>query len=463
MIQKVINTIEKNLMFNKGDIVIVAVSGGPDSMCLLHLLNQLSKQLQLKLIVAHVNHCLRGLEADKDQEFVHNFCEDFKIECYSKRIDINEIAKINNVSSETAGRNARYEYFNELKNKFKANKIALAHNANDQAETILMRIIRGTGLEGLVGIKPVRDGIFIRPLIDITRNKIEEYCDRNNINPRIDKTNSQNIYTRNKIRLELIPYIEKNFNSDIVTGLIRLGDIAKKDNDFIEKQVDFSYKKYCYTKQGKGIIKGEAFNEDEAVLSRLIRRTFQEVNGNLYNFEKVHIYDIISIQKQGTGKEVTLPSSVNAINDYGDIIITKKQKSSEFERYEFYLHINEKNIIQHIGNNIILKLLENENKINLTEKPNIRNFDFDKIKGDIIVRNRKGGDKFTPFGMKGTKKLKDLFIDLKVKKEERDKIPLICFGGDIAWIVGYRVSDKFKITDNTKNILQIKLESECSK
>ena len=463
MIQKVINTIEKNLMFHKGDIVIVAVSGGPDSICLLHLLNDLSKELDLKLIVAHVNHCLRGQEADKDQEFVHNFCEDFKIECYSKRIDINKIAKVDNISSETAGRNARYEYFNELKNKLKANKIALAHNANDQAETVLMRIIRGTGLEGLGGIKPVRDGIFVRPLINITRNQIEEYCTNNNINPRIDKTNLESIYTRNKIRLELIPYIEKNFNSDIINGLIRLGDIAKRDNDFIEKQVDFSYKRYCNRKQGKVIIKSEAFNEDEAILSRLIRRTFQQINGNLYNFEKVHIYDIINIQKQGTGKEVTLPGGINAINDYGDIIITKEDKFLELEKYEFCLHINEENRIQYIGKNITLKLLENEKKINFMNKPNIRNFDFDKIRGNIVIRNKRDGDKFVPFGMKGTKKLKDLFIDLKVKKRERSSIPLICFGEDIAWIVGYRVSEKFKITEDTKSILQIKLESECLK
>ncbi|MBC8061503.1 MAG: tRNA lysidine(34) synthetase TilS [Clostridiaceae bacterium] len=462
MIQKVLNTIEKNSMFNKGDRVIVAVSGGPDSMSLLHLLNQLSKQLEISLIVAHVNHCLRGLEADKDQEFVHNFCEDFKIECYSKRIDINKIAKANNVSSETAGRDARYGYFIELKDKYKVNKIALAHNANDQAETVLMRIIRGTGLEGLVGIKPVREETYVRPLLNITRPEIEEYCVTNNINARLDKTNLENIYTRNKIRLELIPYLEKNFNQDIVNGLIKLGDIAKKDNDFIEKHVDFSYKKYCHRKQGKVIIKSEAFKEHESVLSRLIRRTFQEVNGNLYNFEKVHIYDIISIQKQGTGKVITLPSAVNAINEYGDIIITKEENSSEIEKYETFLHINEENRIQHIGMNITLKLLHSEKKINFTDKPNIRNFDFDKVTGDIIVRNRKDGDKFSPFGMKGTKKLKDLFIDLKVKKSERSKIPLICFGEDIAWIVGYRVSEKFKITSDTKNILQIKLESECS-
>ena len=461
MIEKVINTIEKNTMFNKGDKVIVAVSGGPDSICLLHLLNQLSKQLEITLIVAHVNHCLRGVEADKDQEFVHNFCEDFKIECYSKRIDVNKIAEINNVSGETAGRDARYEYFNELKDKFKANKIALAHNANDQAETIFMRIIRGTGLEGLTGIKPVRDHVFVRPLINITRNEIEEYCSINNIIPRIDKTNLETIYTRNKIRLELIPYIEKNFNSDIINGLIRLGDTAKKDNDFIEKQVELSYKKHCHIKPEKVIIKSEAFNEDEAVLSRIIRRTFLEVNGNLYNFEKIHIYDIINIQKQGTGKEITLPGAINAINDYGDIIITKEKKSSEVEKYKFTLHIDEENRIQHIGKNITLKVLDYNKKLNFTDKPNIRNFDFDKIKGDIVVRNRKDGDKFIPFGMKGTKKLKDLFIDLKVKKGERSKIPLICFGEDIAWIVGYRVSDKFKITDSTKHILQIKLESEC--
>ncbi len=460
MIQKVINTIEKNSMFIKGDRVIVAVSGGPDSIVLLHLLIKLRERLGISIMVGHVNHCLRGTEADEDEQFVHTFCKLYNIECYSKRIDILRLAEINNISSETAGREARYGFLDELKNSLHADKIALAHNANDQAETVLMRIMRGTGIEGLVGIKPVRDDIFVRPLINVSRGEIEEYCKINKISPRIDKTNFENIYTRNKIRLELIPYIQENFNQDIINGIIKLSDTAQKDNCYIEKQVDLRYKKYCNRKDGMVIINSEAFIEDEAILARLIRRALFDISGKLHNFEKAHIYAIINIQKQGTNKEAILPNGIFAFNDYGNIILSRNKMSEDKGRYSFLLNIGKENEIKHFGMTATLNIL-NRKDIIFTDKPRVKYFDYDKINGDIVIRNRIDGDKFIPLGMVGSKKLKDLFIDLKVKKAERNNVPLICFGDDIAWVVGYRISEKYKINSNTENILQIKLESEC--
>ena len=213
------NFISENSMLDKGDKVIVAFSGGPDSTCLLYILNELKEELGITLLGAHLNHCLRGQESDKDEEYAKKTCESLNIDFYSKRVDVHRISQEKNLSCEMAGREVRYEFFNELMHKFNASKIALAHNANDQAETILMRIMRGTGIEGMVGIKPVRDKIYVRPILHLNRSEIEKYCEEKNINPRIDKSNLEKIYARNKVRLDLIPYIEENFNSDIVNTL----------------------------------------------------------------------------------------------------------------------------------------------------------------------------------------------------------------------------------------------------
>ncbi|WML36309.1 tRNA lysidine(34) synthetase TilS [Clostridium sp. OS1-26] len=459
MIETTLKTIKENNMFEKGDKVIVAVSGGPDSICLLHILNVLKEQLQITLYAAHINHCLRGKESDEDEKYVEKFCESLNIEFRSKRVDINELVRKRNISSETAGREARYTFFYELKSKFGAQKIAIAHNANDQAETVLMRIMRGTGMEGLIGIRPVRDNIFVRPLINCSRESIEKYCEDNNINPRIDKTNLEPIYARNKVRLKLMPYIKENFNEDIVTTLNRLASTIRVDNDYLEMIVKEKYKKYCDDNKEKVIISKEAFLEHESIITRIIRLALYNVAGNLYNFEKIHIYDVIDIQKNATGKMLTLPNKIHIQNNYGDIsVYKKKEQNIKNDDIEYTLH-NGLNKIKDFNLRVTLELIDKTDNLFLKQEDFVRYFDYNKIKGDIIIRCRKDGDRFTPLGMKGSKKLKDLFIDLKVPKDERDRISLICFGGEIAWVAGYRVSELFKVDKNTKKILKIIIES----
>lgn len=460
MIDSALRTIKENNMFDKGDRVIVAVSGGPDSIALLHVLYKLKEELGISLYVAHVNHGLRGAEADSDEEYVKNFCESLHIEFRSKRVDINEISRLKNISSESAGREVRYEFFKELMNKFSAQKVAIAHNANDQAETILMRIMRGTGMDGLIGIRPVRDNIFVRPLINNTRDEIEEYCLKNNLNPRIDKTNLEAIYSRNKVRLQLIPYIKENFNEDIIQVLNRLSYTIKVDNDYLEEVSKEKYKKYCDTNGEKVIISKEAFLEHESIVTRIIRLAIQNLVGNLCNFEKIHIYDIMRLQKCSTGKELSLPSNVYSVNNYGDIVISRTKKQNIKARVEEYILVNGINVIKDINIKISINKASMEKKPDFKRSKWIKYFDYDKIKGDITLRFRRDGDRFTPLGMSGSKKLKDLFIDLKVPKEERSEIPLVCFGGSIAWITGYRVSEIFKVDENTKNILEVKIERE---
>ena len=458
MIEKILDTIKTNNMLTHGDNVIVAVSGGPDSTCLLHILHKLKEKFNITLYAAHVNHCLRGEESDKDEEYVKEFCRALGIECFSRRIDINRLAEERGLSTESAAREARYEFFEELIKDLNAQKIALAHNANDQAETVLMRIMRGTGMEGIIGIKAVRGNIFIRPLINIKRESIDGYCEDNNLLPRIDKTNLESIYTRNKIRLELIPYIMENFNSDIVTTLNRLADTIARDNYYLEKIASEKYKSYCERNDKKVIIDKNAFKEHEAVITRILRQALNELKGNLYNVEKVHIYDLINLQKSGTGKRITLPSNVVGYNNYENIelFIGKACENSEDEK-EYTLNINEENYVEFFNLRVSVKLISGNEKIDFKEKLQVKYFDFDKIMGSITVRTRRRGDYFTPFGMKGRKKLKDFFMDLKISQEERNRIPLICFGEHIAWIVGYRSSENYKIDKTTKNILEIKV------
>jgi len=452
--------IKENLMFDKGDKVIVAVSGGPDSTCLLYILNGLKEELGITLVGAHINHCLRGDESDKDEEYAKETCESLGMNFYSKKVDIHKISEERNLSCEMAGREIRYDFFKELIVKLKANKVALAHNANDQAETILMRIMRGTGIAGMIGIRPVRDKIYVRPILHLSRKKIENYCMINNISPRIDKSNLENIYARNKVRLELIPYIEENFNKDIVKTLNRLSDIVKTDNEYLENVSQKEFENCCEIDEQRVIINKSAFALHEAILSRIVRSALLVVNHNLYNFEKIHISNIIDLQKHDTGKSIMLPQNIIVENSYGDIQIYIYVKAIEDYNNEYYLKINEKNIIHSLNKVIKIDVKSKMQYMEFIGNDYIKYFDYDKIVEPITLRYRKDGDKFTPLGMTGNKKINDLFIDLKIPKAKRNEIPLICFGNDIGWVVGYRVSEKFKVLKDTKNILQIRIGSE---
>ncbi|SHI04753.1 tRNA(Ile)-lysidine synthase [Clostridium grantii DSM 8605] len=464
LIEKLKKTIINYSMFEKNDLIIVGLSGGPDSLALLHVLYQLKDSLQINLVAAHINHCLRGEDSEEDERFVRVFCENHNIPLYVKKIDIEEVSKHLGISSEMAGREVRYQYFEQLLEELSANKIALAHHANDQAETILMRLIRGCGLEGIIGIKPVREERYVRPMIHLLRTEIENYCLTNNLNPRIDKSNYENIYSRNKIRLELIPYIKENFNHDIVNTLNRFSETVKIDNDYLELCAEKKFKDYFSVEYNNGVICEKAFQEHPAILNRIIRMAIKSIKGDLTNVEKKHIEGIISLQKNSTGKELNLPDGIKIFNNYKDVCIKQYIDESDIISYpneEYKLLIEGITKIEKENFNISLKILKNDDarKINKNNKF-IKYFDYDLINNDIILRYRKNGDRFSPLGMKGSKKIKDYFMDLKIPKNKRDEVPMICFDKEIAWIVGYGISEKFKVNDKTKDILQIKIESE---
>lgn len=313
MRDKVLNTINKYNLINDGDKVILGVSGGPDSIAMLNILNDIKNDKNLHMnfdiIVAHVNHMIRE-EAIDDQRFVENFCKKIGVSFYAKSIDVQKIANNKKIGTEEAGRNARYEFFDEILEKEYANKIAIAHNKNDKIETIIMNMLRGSGITGLKGIEPIKNNKYIRPLIECERFEIEEYCAKNGIEPRIDRTNFENVYTRNKVRNIVIPFIKQEFNPNIIQTMDRLSDLVKEEDEYLEKLVETKYNDYVEKEDKVQIIMNlKDFNTEEKVIkSRLLLYTISRLLGTTKGIEKIHIEDIIKLCEKNIGNKYLTPN-----------------------------------------------------------------------------------------------------------------------------------------------------------
>lgn len=307
--EQVLNTIKKYDLINENDKIICGVSGGPDSICMLDILKDLKEELKFELIVCHVNHLIRE-EAISDEEYVVNYCKVNNIKYYVKRIDVKKYANNNKQGTEEAGRNVRYEFFEEILQKEGANKIAIAHNKNDKIETIIMNMLRGSGISGLKGIEPKRENKYIRPLIETERTSIEEYCEEKNLRPRIDKTNFINDCTRNKIRNVVIPYIKNEFNPNIINTMDRLSSIIEEENRYLEKiTIDVFEKLKIKEEKGHLVLKLKEFNKQDIVIKkRLILYAINKTIGNVQNIEKVNINDIIKLCEKNIGNKYLMPN-----------------------------------------------------------------------------------------------------------------------------------------------------------
>ena len=307
--EQVLNTIKKYDLINENDKIICGVSGGPDSICMLDILKDLKEELKFEIVVCHINHLIRE-EAISDEEYVVNYCKENNIKCYVKRIDVKKYANNNKQGTEEAGRTVRYEFFDEILQKEGANKIAIAHNKNDKIETIIMNVLRGSGIAGLKGIEPKRENKYIRPLIETERKDIEEYCLKNNLEPRIDKTNFINDCTRNKIRNIVIPYIKEEFNPNIISTIDRLSKLVDEEDKYLEKRTIEIFNK-IKIKEEKGfiILKLKEFNEQDIVIKkRIIIYTISKTIGNVQNIEKVNIDDIIKLCEKNVGNKYLMPN-----------------------------------------------------------------------------------------------------------------------------------------------------------
>lgn len=420
-------TIFRYNLIDGGKSILIGLSGGGDSVCLTHTLFSLCTDMGIKLYTAHLNHGIRGQEAERDEHFAMEFSNALGITCFTEHVNIPEIAKNSGESEETAGRRIRYEFFNRLCKAHNIDFIATAHNRNDNAETLLMNFMRGSSLNGLCGI-PYKRGNIIRPLLDVTRDEIEKYCADNLLTYMTDSTNLENDYTRNKIRNILIPLIKNEFNTNFINTVSDNAALIKDDNDYIENA---AAEKYAQIVKNNSISISEFISCDIALQRRIIRLMLKSVYEDIHDIPAKYISDIIDLAYKQSGSRLDLRDDVAAYKEYDKIFIAKKIQSGE--EFEYTLEIDKSVFIKELNKTVTVSRVSKRMRDGSV---------YLSGEGTVIIRNRRSGDKFHPYGMNGTKKLKQFFTDKKIPLSQRSKIPIILMNGKIA-AVGDRVDRDF--------------------
>ena len=438
--ERVFSYIEKYNMIEAGSQVIVGISGGGDSVCLLFLLSKYQKRRPFHLLGIHVNHGIRGQEALRDQEYAKKLCERLGVPFTVYTYSVPAIAQQEKRSLEEAGRMVRRRAFEEKAASLgKKAVIALAHHENDNAETVLHNLIRGTKAAGMGGIRPIQEigeGVaYIRPLLKVTREEIETYLRQQQISWMTDSTNQELEYTRNRIRHRIIPEMEK-INPKAVSHIAQAADTFQAIEEYLTGQADMLYREYVEQRENGYWIRKELFLEKELMQSYVIRMVLEQAADKKQDLTAFHVESILSLGKGRTGASVSLPGGVLASQVYGDLYV-RLPDSGEAPLKELELEIFP---------------WENQQ---ILEKTYTKWFDYDKIKSSLEIRHRKPGDFLTITDTGGRKKIKDYFIDCKIPREEREKLTLLAEGSHILWVVGYRISQYYKVTSQTKTVLKV--------
>ncbi len=454
MKDKVRNYIEKWQMLQSEDCVIVGVSGGADSICLLWMLADMQKEMGFRVVAVHVNHGLRGVEADADEMYVKKFCEQLGIPCETYRADVELISKKWKQSTEEAGREVRRTCFEETLEKHHGTKIALAHHQNDNAETFMLNLARGTGLRGLGGISPV-NGKVIRPLLCLKREEIEDFLKEEGIPYCNDCTNQSDGYTRNRIRNHTIPYLREQVNPKVIEHMNETMEQIRQVQEFLEEQVEVYWEKGVVN-EGPGylILEDIYLQTPEAIKPLLLKKVLIAVCGKEKDLESVHVKQLQELLQRQVGRKVDLPYQMEGKRVYQGISICLKGKEEKERLDEVFFDVKDTEARFEMGNHVIhCKIMEEH-----VEKVNTKQFNCDIIKGNICIRTRKQGDYITIHEDGRTQKLKSYFINEKIPQDERDQILLVAEGNHIIWIVGYRTNPVYEVKTNTKRILEIQID-----
>ncbi len=457
-IQKMHRFISKQNMIEEDETVLVAVSGGADSLALLYALHNLQKHIKCHLHVVHLNHSLRD-NSSEDADFVHKHTTHLELPFTSRTVDISQLAEEWKLSIETAGRKARYEFFDSVSTDVGATKIALGHQQDDITETVLMNLIRGGGTDGLKGISPIRDDKYIRPLTIFTRLQIDAYLMSINLIPKEDPTNTDNRFLRNRIRHQLLPLLERNYNPNIRIGLSRTATIIGSESDYLDELTRKALNRCLLdeTKPSSIVLSRNAFfNYHIAIQRRIIRLAVSEAQGTTQNFSFEHsnsIFDMILGNKPNAS--ITLPNGIQFRRAYHNLYFEKQ--TIQTENYEFMLRVPGRTPIAMLNAEVITKISELSDYESPIPPYGITEalLDFNKIQLPIKIRNRRKGDRIQPHGMHGTKKIKDYFIDQKIPLCERDRIPIIVSSDEILWVIGFTTSDKYKVQPETRKCLHL--------
>ena len=451
--KKVLSTILDHNMVQDGDLVVVAVSGGADSVCLLRILSELRDTLAMSLIVAHLNHGLRPLEDEKETEFVVGLAGEFNLPLAQEKA--RNLLKVPGTSLEEEARITRYCFFEKILSAHDAQKVALGHNMNDQAETVLMNLLRGSGLGGLSGIPPIRENRYIRPLIQVTSDEIHAYLKDKNMSFIVDSSNLEKKYLRNKIRLDLIPLL-LGYQPRFIEHLGELASLCREKNRSIEEEARKCLKNATlHASQGVmdlsiGVLK------DLPMSTRfdVIREAIKQIRGTLRRINREHVKavsDLIDNPKPQV--RTNLPEKLVATKTYERLRFATDAKG-EIEDFSYRIEHMGSIHIPETNQALFLAEVTKKDFSESSPSPRVAFVDLDRIEWPLSVRNFRVGDKFMPFGLKGSKKVKDVFIDKKISRQERKRILILADSNNIIWVCGIRIDNRYRVRGSTDRILR---------
>jgi len=440
VIERVREFVLRNDLVGSGEKILLGFSGGPDSVFLFEALLDLKEEFKLEIAIAHINHLLRGDESDGDEEFCRQLAEKNGIKYYVKKADIKKYSRQHGIGEEEAGRSIRYDFFYKISKEWGADKVALAHNKDDQVETFLFRMMRGTSLEGLEGI-PVRRDIFIRPLSEVYKKDILGYLDSNKIEYRIDSSNLENTYTRNSIRLDLIPFIENKYNANFKEKIFSLIEEIKEANKLLKVNIS------DYIENEKlDLKKLEELHEYQKrkVINEFLKKYKIEIT-------REKLENILDILKKGGSKKLSLGKNIVLKKEYDKISVKSKETDSNVLK-DVLLKIPGE---VKYGNYRIKAFRDINNSVGKNE------FCTNLQEGmELLIRKRESGDRIQPVGMNSSKKIKDIFINEKIPKEAREVIPILVLNDEIVWIASVRGNEKFKSVKSEKIIVKLSVEED---
>ncbi len=462
--QRVLGFIQEHQLVSSGERLVVAVSGGADSVCLLHILASLQKELRIELHIAHLNHQLRGKDSDGDAEYVAELARKLKIPYTIEKRDVKGYQKKERLSLEEAAREVRYSFLAEVARSFGTKRVAAGHTKDDHIETILMHLIRGSGTRGMRGLQPAtlwQSGdeslIIVRPLLELSHQETEGYCRQHKIKPRLDASNLSLSPLRNRVRQQLMPLLE-SYNPAIAEALLRTGRIADDDISLLDEEVTRLWDKVIRQEETTIIIDKAKFEPLPTALKRyLLRAAVERLLGSAKDVEMRHIEEMMSLATKAAGKRLNLPGGLTFAIEYERYLLTLDTTTlSPLPplKGEFTLKIPGETRLP--GWRVEAAIVE---RGKMTEKDDFTAyFDLSEIGEKLMVRARRRGDRFQPLGLAQPKKLGEFMIDAKIPQAWRGRIPIVCSGEQILWVVGWRLDEQAKVGAKTKQVLRLEFK-----
>ena len=461
LFDRVRRTIDRYHLLEKGDRLIVGVSGGADSMVLLHLLIACREIFDLSLIVAHVNHGFRPEESEREAELVQKESARLGLPFEYGKFNVKEFQKLGGLSPQDAARRIRFHFFDDLLEKHRAQKIALGHNADDQVETVLLRLIRGAGIRGLKGMLPVREGKVIRPLLEVWREEIDSFAAAEKIPFLCDSSNLEKDYLRNRIRLSLIPFIEGDYQPNFKETLLKTSRILREEDDYLEKGAEEAYQKVVH--EAKDTLTFN-FSEYQSLHRAIQWRVIKKILGERLEGEtttedgqRTEVHEIHQKLHQASPSFRIELSHGFWVEKRYDLVLFGKKKVTPSVPFEVELVSPGHTLVEEIGKEVVIEETDRDSSRDYSGPPDTALMDYESLRFPLKMRNFRPGDRFYPLGVKGSQKLKDFFIDHKVPRFERPNIPLLISEERIAWVVGHRIDERVKITERTRKILKVKV------